>query len=71
MTINFDDILSLATNAALEAGKLIAEKRQSGDISQQYKDQQELVTSADIAADKLIIGMIQKQYPDHRILSEN
>lgn len=70
MTIQLNDILSLATDAALEAGQLIVEKRQSGDIQQQYKDQQELVTSADIAADKLIIGMIKQHYPDHRILSE-
>jgi len=70
MTIQLDDILSLATNAALAAGKLIVEKRKSGDIHQQYKDQQELVTSADIAADKLIISMIKQHYPDHRILSE-
>jgi len=70
MTIQLNDILSLATDAALEAGKLIVEKRQSGDIQQQYKDQQELVTSADIAADKLIISKIKKHYPDHRILSE-
>ena len=70
MTIKLDDILSLATKAALDAGKLIAQKRQSGDLQQQYKEQQELVTSADIAADKLIISMIQDQYPEHRILSE-
>lgn len=70
MTVQLDAILSLATDAALAAGKLIVDKRQSGDISQQYKDQQELVTSADIAADQLIISMIQQQYPDHRILSE-
>jgi len=70
MPIQLDDILALAKEAALEAGKLIADKRQSGDIHQQYKDKQELVTSADIAADKLIIQKIKTHYPDHRILSE-
>lgn len=70
MPIQLDEILSLARDAALEAGKLIAEKRQSGNIQQQYKGQQELVTSADIAADKLIIDKIKSRYPEHRILSE-
>jgi len=70
MTAKLDDILSLAKEAALEAGQLIAQKRESGDIHQQYKDQQELVTSADVAADKLIIAKIKEKYPEHRILSE-
>ncbi len=60
----------LAREAALEAGRMIAEKRRLGQVEQQYKDQQELVTSADTAADKMIIARIQSRFPDHRILSE-
>jgi len=55
---------------ALEAGQLIVEKRNAGDLDHQYKNQQELVTSADTAADQLIISRIQARFPEHRILSE-
>jgi myo-inositol-1(or 4)-monophosphatase len=65
-----EDIAQFAQDLAIEAGNLIAEHRQSGTVRHNYKDQQELVTSADIAADKLIIESIKKTYPSHRILSE-
>jgi myo-inositol-1(or 4)-monophosphatase len=70
MTDFLEDIAALAKKAALEAGSMIASKRQSGDVHRQYKAQQELVTSADLAADKLIIDLIKSRYPEHRILSE-
>jgi len=65
-----EDVAALAKKAALAAGALIAHSRQTGDLHQQYKGQQELVTSADLAADKLIINLITSHYPEHRILSE-
>jgi myo-inositol-1(or 4)-monophosphatase len=65
-----NDVIDFARNLALEAGQLIAGQRAQGCVEHNYKGQQELVTSADIAADKLIIDAIQKQYPSHRILSE-
>lgn len=64
------EIAQFTHNLAIEAGCLIVEHRQSGSVRHNYKDQQELVTSADIAADKLIIERIQSAYPEHRILSE-
>ena len=70
MTKMLSTIQAFAEELALEAGQLIVDIRNAGTINQQYKDQQELVTSADIAADKLIIERIQAQYPEHRILSE-
>ena len=70
MTIAFDEIEKFANEIAKEAGKLICQKRKIGDIEGHYKDQHELVTSADIAADKLIIERIQSRFPTHRILSE-
>lgn len=66
----YHEIAQFAKELALEAGQLIAEQRLKGAVQYDYKDQQELVTSADIAADRLIIEAIQKRYPEHRILSE-
>lgn len=66
----YNEIAQFARDLALKAGQLIVEQRQIGTVRHDYKDQQELVTSADIAADKLIIEAIQARYPEHRILSE-
>jgi myo-inositol-1(or 4)-monophosphatase len=70
MTFKLDDLLSLAKKAATEAGELIASKREQGDIQHDYKDQQELVTNADLAADALIVNIIKERFPDHRFLTE-
>ena len=60
----------VALEAAQRAGEMIAAKRASGELEKQYKAQQELVTDADTAADKLIIAHIHAHFPTHRILSE-
>ena len=65
-----NELAQFAKELALEAGQLIVEQRKEGAVRHDYKNQQELVTSADIAADKLIIQAIQARYPEHRILSE-
>ena len=65
-----DDIAQFTQKLAIEAGSLIADHRTNGVIQHNYKDQQELVTSADVAADKLIIEKIKNTFPHHRILSE-
>lgn len=65
-----NELAEFARELALEAGQLIVEQRAQGAIQYNYKAQQELVTSADIAADQLIIKGIQARYPTHRILSE-
>src|SRR5690606_5786400 len=65
-----NDVIDFASQLAQKAGQLIAEQRAQGGVQHNYKGEQELVTSADIAADKLIIEAIQARYPSHRILSE-
>lgn len=55
---------------ARAAGSLIKTMRESQTLEHKLKAQDELVTSADIAADELIISRIQANYPSHRILSE-
>lgn len=66
----FDELIKFAEKLAIDAGALIAEHRASGNLQHSYKGKQELVTTADLAADKLIIERIKETYPDHRILSE-
>lgn len=54
---------------ARKAGALIIHERQQG-LKHDYKAQSELVTQADIKADRLITDSIRKRFPGHRILSE-
>lgn len=68
--MNYDEIGTFARELAIKAGLMIMSEREKGSLSKDYKGQHELVTSADIAADKLIIKAIQEKYPDHRIMSE-
>jgi myo-inositol-1(or 4)-monophosphatase len=63
-------IADFAEQLAREAGELIRHERENNTLRTDYKDQTELVTHADLMADKLITDAIRKQYPDHRILSE-
>jgi myo-inositol-1(or 4)-monophosphatase len=58
-----------AFQAALKAGKLIAERR--GDIKTvDYKSAFNLVTDVDKASEKLIIEVIRADFPDDEILAE-
>lgn len=70
MTSAFAEIHDFTLSLAREAGALIADKRAQGALAHNYKGQHELVTDADIAADKLIIEAIKARFPDHRIMSE-
>ncbi|MAL97353.1 inositol monophosphatase family protein [Hydrocarboniclastica marina] len=56
-------------NIAREAGNLVIQERQKG-LEHQYKAQSELVTQADVAADRYITDSIHARFPGHRILSE-
>lgn len=70
MSLNLNEIREFALETAKSAGTLIREMREQGNLQHSYKDQQELVTSADIAADKLIVDRIKARFPSHRVLSE-
>lgn len=63
-------IAEFAESLAREAGELVVRERTENRLRTDYKAQTELVTHADIMADELISNAIRKQYPDHRILSE-
>lgn len=68
------DIQSIAEftkTIAREAGDCIAEYRNGKQLAvQQKKNARDLVTAADLAADKLITQAIASAFPSHRILSE-
>ena len=60
---------TLIIKAALEAGKLLMEKFESG-IRVEFKGKYDLVTEADRQAEALIIKLIRERYPDHNFLAE-
>lgn len=64
------DILEFALGLAREAGSLIVDARNDANITQEFKDGIEMVTSADVQADRLICECIRKRFPEHQILSE-
>lgn len=64
-----DDLLSVATHAAREAGNLLLQYSRSG-FRIEHKNPVNLVTDADHAAEQCIIDHIQRHYPTHRILAE-
>lgn len=61
--------LEFAKETALAGGKL-AKRLSAGPISVQRKGAVDLVTNADLAAERLVIERIRDSFPDHEILSE-
>lgn len=62
-------MLQTASEAAQRAGRMIAE-RYPGGRSITVKGFRDLVTDADVAAEEVIIDLIQARFPDHTIVSE-
>jgi len=61
-------LLNFAKQLALDAGKLLVQRLGSARISN--KGDIDLVTEADIAAEKLIVDRIRSHYPRHAVLAE-
>jgi myo-inositol-1(or 4)-monophosphatase len=61
-------LLNFTKQLALDAGKLLVQRLGSAQITN--KGDIDLVTEADIAAEKLIIDRIRSHYPRHGILAE-
>ena len=68
--INYAEVLEFAKKLAVGAGKIIIREREKDTFEKVYKNNIELVTSADIAVDKYISDKIKNRFPEHRILSE-
>jgi len=67
---SLQDITDFAEQLALQAGELIRHEREENTLRTDLKQQTELVTHADVMADKFITGAIRERFPNHRILSE-
>ncbi len=56
---------------SVEAGKLAMEYRgRLSTLQVDHKSKKDLVTEADVAVEKYLVGEIQKNYPDHSIFGE-
>lgn len=67
--INLTHARSVAEKLAREAGELLLQERERVKVFD-YKDRQDVVTSADLAAEKLIIDGLKREFPDHGFFSE-
>ena len=64
------EFLKLAQQAAGEAGELLKQKITYANIIGEKRGAVDIVTDADVAAQKLIISIISKRFPRHGILAE-
>lgn len=62
--------LEIAKKAANEAAEIISGFRDSHDFEINFKGKNDLVTDADLAAEKKILSIIREAFPDDRILAE-
>lgn len=70
MNSNLDQILDVAMAAALSAGEEIKRIRSADSLDVTYKGAHNLVTSADLAAEKIVVERIKAAFPGHHFLSE-
>lgn len=68
MNVNVN-IRKLAEKLVVKAGQVIIDSQSTASITS-YKDRQDICTTADLQAEKIIIDGIQDKYPEHQILSE-
>lgn len=61
--------LDVALSAAREAGDLLRDFRQRG-LEVREKADRSLVTSADLAAEEIVLGRLRAEFPEDAILSE-
>ncbi|MBL7209331.1 MAG: inositol monophosphatase [Dehalococcoidia bacterium] len=61
--------LEVATEAAREAGKILLAHFHS-EKEVKHKSKSNLVTEVDVLSEKLIVELLQRDYPDYNILSE-
>ncbi|MDE7187682.1 MAG: 3'(2'),5'-bisphosphate nucleotidase CysQ [Lachnospiraceae bacterium] len=68
--MNWEKELNIAKRAAIEAGKAIMEIYCSEELGVAYKEDKSPLTRADRQANKIIVEMLSKEFPDYAILSE-
>ena len=63
--------LEISKKAAIEAGLAIMDiYNNAEDMQITYKDGDMPLTAADKASNKIIVGMLKKEFPEYSILSE-
>lgn len=63
-------MLTVAIEAARKGGEVLSNYFDSPDMRRELKDDKTFVTAADTEAEKAIVAVIQKNFPDHGILGE-
>jgi myo-inositol-1(or 4)-monophosphatase len=63
-------LLAVAVAAAQKAGHEIRRQRENRSVSVSFKGDRDLVTTADIAAEKIIVETIRSHFPEHSFLAE-
>ena len=63
-------MLNFAIQTARDAGRILAERFGRASLRVQNKGEIDLVTEADLAAERLIVERIRNYYPRHAILTE-
>ncbi len=66
---DIDRFAEVGTAAALRAGRLLMDKLRTG-FRIAHKGETDLVTEADLAAERLIVSKIREAFPHHAILAE-
>ena len=66
-----DNLKKVAKKSAIEAGKVLKKRFLNFNRSGvKFKPGYEILTQADLESEKIILGTIKKEFPNHRILSE-
>lgn len=65
-----DDLLAVAVEAARRGGAVMRQHRDAQTVSVTLKGRFDLVTNADIAAEKAVLETLHAHFPDHTILAE-
>jgi len=63
-------VLAVALIAAKQAGEFVVGERSKGEFKVNFKGERDLVTEADIGAEKIILAAIREEFPNDKILSE-
>ncbi len=69
MNVSISQMLSVAVDAAREAGEMLLERLHS-DIQISKKGRIDLVTEMDLKSEKMIVDRIHRNFSDHQILAE-
>jgi len=66
----FEEIRDFAAQLSIRAGKRALEMREGGALAQDFKQEVELVTEADLEVSDMICDAIREAYPAHELLTE-